>query len=552
MSDESSGNAPQIRSTAEAGTQKKIAEVNQQFKERNLHQQAKTSGKKYIDLQKIPINHDAIRLTDWDAVEKAKSLPFHLVGQQIYIASVDPELEEAQDFVKLFKEKGYDVDQFLCSQEGINASQKLFEQFLNKETVEVETKVEEDKKIEADQWSALFEKDKEVWETGTGPEMHNKLNLAMVQTHVSDVHLQPQEHEVQLRMRADGVLHDIATMSHKQFQLLDGEIKRAAGLKINVKDVPQDGQYSFVANERKVNIRVSSLPAEFGQSLVLRVLDQKQINFNLEGLGFTPQQQQMIEKALQRDHGLLLTTGPTGSGKSSTLYSCLTSVNDPEKKIITLEDPIEYELPNIIQSEISVAKDYTFASGLRAILRHDPDIIMVGEIRDQETAEIALQASMTGHLVLSTFHANDALSTLNRLIHLGIRPYILTSGLEVIVAQRLVRKYTGKNEGMEKLSELEKERVQLLIESLRKKGIPEENLQMQMEKPVNPQYEGRTVVAEVLELTDEMKAAILDGKEHEELEHLANEQGFFTIQEIALLNVIQGNTTLQEVWKILI
>ena len=386
--------------------------------------------------------------------------------------------------------------------------------------------------------------------------MLNKINLLATSFSASDVHFQPEEEIVKIRFRRDGELYEVYQISHKQYLLLSGEIKRFSGLKINIKNLPQDGEYEFEVNERKSSVRVSTLPSKYGESIVLRILDPGKALIKLEELGFSEYNMKLISETLKKSKGLILVAGPTGSGKTSTLYSCLNILNQPDKKIITLEDPIEYRLKNIIQSEIKEQENYTFETGLRSVLRQDPDVIMVGEIRDKEAAEIALQASLTGHLVLSTVHANDAISTIPRLINMGVKPFILAAGLELIISQRLLRRICENCKYPVVIEATVREELDQVVNSLNQKGIQVTADQIYgakgCEKCANTKFQGRVAVAEVLVVNDRIRSLILAGKSAQEIFNFASQEGFINIKEDGILKVLQGQTTLEEVWKTLI
>ncbi len=256
----------------------------------------------------------------------------------------------------------------------------------------------------------------------------------------SDIHYDHGEKEIAIRIRIDGDLETITTLSRPEYKLLLERLKYKSDLKLNITDVPQDGKYRIASDGEKIDVRVSTLPVQYGENAVCRILDSSKSIPTVDELGFMWTSKRQIERSLRKKNGTILVTGPTGSGKTTTLYSMLTKLNTPDKKIITLEDPVEYELPGVVQSEVDEKKKYSYATGLKALMRQDPDIIMIGEIRDLESATIAMQAAMTGHLVLSTLHTKSAGETIERLMNMGVPNYILASGLDVIIAQRLVRR----------------------------------------------------------------------------------------------------------------
>ncbi len=256
----------------------------------------------------------------------------------------------------------------------------------------------------------------------------------------SDIHYDQSEHDTKVRLRIDGALETVATLSRAEYKLLLERLKYKSDLKLNIHHIPQDGKYRISDDAEKIDVRVSMLPVQYGENMVCRILDSSRAIPSVDELGFMWTAKRQVEKSLKKKNGTILVTGPTGSGKTTTLYSMLSTLNTTDRKIITLEDPIEYELPGVVQSEVDDKSGYTYGSGLKALMRQDPDIIMIGEIRDLDSATIAMQAAMTGHLVLSTLHTKSAGETIERLMNMGVPNYILASGLDVIIAQRLIRR----------------------------------------------------------------------------------------------------------------
>ena len=271
----------------------------------------------------------------------------------------------------------------------------------------------------------------------------------------SDIHIEPQEKQVRLRFRLDGVLHDILLFDYKIYNLILSRIKLVSGLKLNIHNQAQDGRFSIKINEGATEVRTSVIPEAYGESIVLRILNPKSISISFDALGIDKDLMNILEKELKKPNGMILTTGPTGSGKTTTLYAFLRKIYTPETKIITLEDPVEYHLPNIVQTQVEESIGYSFSAGLRSVLRQDPDIIMVGEIRDLETAKTAINSALTGHLVLSTLHTNNAAGTIPRLVDLGVNPASIAPAVNISMAQRLVRKLCGKCKEKQPASESE-------------------------------------------------------------------------------------------------
>lgn len=369
----------------------------------------------------------------------------------------------------------------------------------------------------------------------------------------SDIHFEPQEERAKLRIRMDGILHDIMLFDLKTYRSLLSRIKLLSKIKLNIANRPQDGRFSIETGKNPIEIRTSTLPAEYGETVVMRVLNPK----NLIGLGDLGLRQDLLElfnKELERLTGMVIVTGPTGSGKTTTLYAFLKKLQNPEIKIITIEDPIEYHLEGISQTQAAPERGYDFSSGLRSIVRQDPDVILVGEIRDLETSKIALQAALTGHLVLSTLHTNDAAGTIPRLIDLGADAASIAPALNVAVAQRLIRKACQKCAGFRKVSEKELAELKEKLKSLPKNiKIPplDKNLKVPQTKGCpacnSTGYKGRTGVFEVLLIDDEVERFILTNPPVSALKDLAVKKGMVTMYQAGLIEVISGKTTFEEV-----
>lgn len=366
----------------------------------------------------------------------------------------------------------------------------------------------------------------------------------------SDVHLEPKRDFAQLRVRLDGILHDVINFNLKVYKLLLSRLKLMSGLKLNIVDKPQDGRFSIIV-DREIEVRVSSLPSEYGETIVMRLLDPKSL-LNLEDLGLRKDLLETLEKEIKKPNGMIVVTGPTGSGKTTTLYAILRKIKSPEIKIITLEDPIEYKLEGIVQTQVNPKKGYDFANGLRAIVRQDPDAILVGEIRDLETASIALQAALTGHLVLSTLHTNDAAGTVARLIALGEKPVNIAPALNLAIAQRLVRKVCKHCKKMEIPTEKEREKIKKAFEIIGKKApffdkIPK----AEGCKECNfTGYKGRMGIYEFFLVDEEMENFILKEPSIADMRKKAIEKGMVPMYQDGLLKVFEGITTIEEVERV--
>jgi type IV pilus assembly protein PilB len=368
-----------------------------------------------------------------------------------------------------------------------------------------------------------------------------------VKSRASDIHIEPQEHSMMIRMRIDGVLRNMVPPARKMQAAVIARIKILSQMDIAERRLPQDGRFKIKASGRDIDVRVSIIPTIYGEKVVMRILDASAVNHNLDQLGFEPELLEEFKKILSQPHGIIVVTGPTGSGKSTTLYSALNHLKDPTKNITTVEDPVEYRLGGINQIQIKPDIDLTFASCLRAILRQDPDIILIGEIRDKETVEIAIKASLTGHLVLSTFHTNDAPSAISRLTYMGIEPYLLSSTLNLVVAQRLVRKICDRCKKPMKPSE----------DVLKCLGIDAEEAKKSKfyqgkgcSACSGTGYSGRLPIFEFLVIDNEMREKLVGRGSEPEIRAMARQQGYGGLLESGVSKALQGLTTTEEVLRV--
>ena len=369
----------------------------------------------------------------------------------------------------------------------------------------------------------------------------------------SDIHFEPEETQVRLRIRLDGMLHDVLDIPHETYHQLLSRIKLLASLKLNIHNKPQDGSFSIKMGKDfpEIEIRTSALPANFGESIVMRILNPESLK-SIEDLGLREDLLALFKKEIQRPNGMIIVTGPTGSGKTTTLYAFLKYLKKPEIKIITIEDPIEYQLDGVSQTQVDEKKGYNFASGLRSIVRQDPDVILVGEIRDLETAQIALQASLTGHLVFSTLHTNDAAGTIPRLTSLGAKPVNIGPALNMVVAQRLVRRVCKHCSGQRKPTPEELVQIRNAAKAVNKKI--DENITIPVVKGCkqcnNTGYKGRVAIFEAFTSNDEIESLILKNPSIPEIKKLALKQGMVPMFQDGILKVLQGVTTIEEVKRV--
>lgn len=372
----------------------------------------------------------------------------------------------------------------------------------------------------------------------------------------SDIHIEPQEKDAKIRIRIDGILQEVLSIDRNTYETLLARIKLLSGLKFNVSDRPQDGRFSILLDQKPIEIRTSTLPAEYGEAIVMRILNPKNL-INLEDLGLRKDLLEIFKKEIQKPNGMIVVTGPTGAGKTTTLYAILKQLNNPETKTITIEDPIEYHLQGISQTQVDPEKGYTFADGLKSIMRQDPDVILVGEIRDLETADIALQAALTGHLVLTTLHTNNAAGAIPRLISLGAKAVNIAPAINMVIAQRLVRRVCRQCSKTRRLSAEEIKKIKLSLDSVTKKiAFPEVS-----EKTVVPTtkgckacnftgYRGRIGILEVFLNNDDLQKLILKSPPIVEVEELAEKKGMITMYQDGLIKTLEMVTTLEEVLRV--
>ncbi|PIR70209.1 MAG: hypothetical protein COU46_02825 [Candidatus Niyogibacteria bacterium CG10_big_fil_rev_8_21_14_0_10_42_19] len=380
-----------------------------------------------------------------------------------------------------------------------------------------------------------------------------------LQLEASDVHIEPREEEALMRLRLDGVLQDIITFTVRAYKLLLSRTKLISELKLNVHEEPQDGRFTIKLENTNIEIRTSILPGPYGESIVLRILNPKTIALTLEDLGMSQQFLKIIDQELKAPNGMILTTGPTGSGKTTTLYAFIRRKKTPGEKIITIEDPIEYHIPGITQTQVNTKEGYTFADGLRSILRQDPDILLVGEIRDLETANTAMHAALTGHLVFSTLHTNDAAGTIPRLIDLGVKPSIIAPAINIAMAQRLIRRLCKNCRGQSKATDEEMEVIKNIIKNFPdipgKEKIDEKNILLWRPKKCqecnNTGYKGRVGAFEILLIDDKVEHLIMQNPSQNDLVQEMKRQNMPSLIQDGFLKVIEGETTLEELERVI-
>ena len=405
-----------------------------------------------------------------------------------------------------------------------------------------------------------FKKELESFLTASATELLEIILTGAISLDGSDIHIEPEEKQAKFRIRIDGVLHDVMTFDLKIYKTLLSRIKLLSGIKLNIIDRPQDGRFTILIEETTIEIRASTLPAEQGESIVLRILNPKSL-IEIEALGLRKDLVEIFKKEVKRPNGMVIVTGPTGCGKTTTLYAILKKINKPEIKIITIEDPIEYRLEGLSQTQVEPAKGYDFASGLKSIMRQDPDVILVGEIRDLETAEIACQAALTGHLVFSTLHTNDAAGAIARLVDLGARPVSIAPALNMVVAQRLPRKVCEKCVKFAPPSPAVRKKIKENLEKIPEQIKKESGLPFLRAGLKIPQakgckycnftgYRGRIGIFETFLVDDETEKFILTSPSIAAIKEKAIKKGMILMYRDGLIKVLEGITTIEEIERV--
>ena len=499
---------------------------------------------------------EALETIPEESARYYKMIPLSLQDKTINVGMVYPEDLKTREVLKFLARQGnFSYNIFLLAPNNFNNLLKQYKT-LKKEVGSALEKLENE---EEETTEAISERSESMVEEAPVSKMVAVMLRHAVDGNASDIHIEPTKENLRIRFRLDGILHASLFLPIKTHPAVVARIKILSKLKIDENRVPQDGRFSTRINEKNIDFRVSTFPTTLGEKVVLRVLDPCQGLKDIKDLGLNYRDLSITERSIKKPYGLLLVTGPTGSGKSTTLYTILQRLNQEGKNIVTLEDPVEYHVGGINQSQIKPAIGYTFAQGLRHILRQDPDIIMVGEIRDEETAALAIHASLTGHFVLSTLHTNNVAGVIPRLIDLGVAPFLLPASLSMLLSQRLVRKlcvFCKKRvtPGL-KMKQLIQKEINSLPSSVRRESkLSTSNIQIWeakgCKKCKNSGFSGRMAIFESLEITKAMSEIILGSPSEQRIEIEAKRQGIVNMRQDGIIKVLQGSTTIEEVLRV--
>jgi len=516
----------------------------------------------YIDLSTVSIDGDALRLVTEETARKAQIAAFHMVGKKLFVAVHSPKNDDTMFAISELEHKGYHIIIYMTSMASLNIAWSRY-----KEISLAQSEKAGVLEISNDDILYFLEQQQNIddFKRLVGEMLENKEKVHQVSrilemvlagamtANASDIHIEPDELQARLRLRMDGVLQDIVFFDAHIFKLVLSRVKLVSGMKLNVSSVSQDGRFSVVLNDTEIEIRSSVLPGTYGEAVVMRLLNPNIINIPFSALGIDDVLRKEVQKQIEKPNGLILTTGPTGSGKTTSLYAFMREIYTPKIKIITIENPIEYHLEGIVQTQTDEKKGYTFLAGLRSSLRQDPDVIMIGEIRDTETAHVSIDAALTGHLVFSTLHTNNAAGAIPRLIGLGISPKIIGGALNIALAQRLIRVICQKCKKEDSQSEEEKTLIDSVLKGLvgrvvenhgkiwRSVGCPHCN---------NTGFRGQIGLYEGIIITAEIDDLLESNPSDREIKKVAHKQGILDMREDGILKVLNGTTTLEELYRV--
>ncbi len=522
-------------------------------------------GLGYIDLHPLPINTDALRLIPEDIARPANMAAYGVVGKKLQVALLSPKNDKAVVMLKKLEEDGYKITVNMTTSQSLTKAWERYKDLsfaVNSSAGTFDISTEQVSEF-MNQIKGIDDVSKIITEILNLKKAYkiSKMMEAMIAgalaLSASDIHVEPEEKEVRIRFRLDGVLINVISFDPETYELLLSRIKLLSGMKLNIKNAAQDGRFSVKILDSDIEIRSSILPGAYNESIVMRLLNPKSIAVPLEDLGIQERTLATLIEQINRPNGMLLITGPTGSGKTTTLYAFMKKIFSPDIKIITIEDPIEYHLPGIVQTQVDEEKDYTFLSGLRSALRQDPDVIMVGEIRDNETASIAINSALTGHLVFSTLHTNTAAGAFPRLIDLGVNPKIISSAVNVAMAQRLIRRLCPECKKEKIPDTKERALIDRVVASVTDKtyldGVQTEKIweAVGCEKCHNTGYKGRIAITEVILMKKEIEDTINMNPSDRDIKTAAATQNLLDMKQDGIIRILKGVSSIAELGRVI-
>ncbi len=536
----------------------KMKKIGLKEKEEITAQNAQSFGLEYIDLSGFPVSSESLRLIPREEADEKGVVCFYSTQEELRVGVIEPSEELGQYIFDLGEKHHAKATIYLISENSFEHVLKLYDNLpIVKEITKDINITDEDLAKFGDDINNLQKLQAKFVDVSV-TDILILMIAAALKINSSDVHVEAEEAGIAVRYRIDGILHDVATLPKEQWKRFVSRIKLLAALKINITDKPQDGRVTLRLGSGSLDVRVSTLPTIHGESVVMRILHSGSKGVTYDELGLRGEAYEKLKKEVERPNGMIITTGPTGSGKTTTLYGILRTLNKPGVKIITLEDPIEIKMDGINQSQVDMSRDYTFAKGLRSILRQDPDICMVGEIRDLESAEIAIQAALTGHLMLSTIHTNSASGAIPRFLSMGVKPFLLAPALNAVIGQRLVRRICPNCVVEDVVGAETLRQATDLLEKLpvaEKAKVDMDNLHFYKgagcEKCSGLGYKGRIGIYEIFIMTKEVEQIILSDKVSEyTIQEIAVKNGMVTMAQDGVLKALDKITSLYEVFRV--
>ena len=523
---------------------------------------AQKYGVTYTDLTRTSIDTDALQLIPEEEARRVEVALFRRIGKKVFAAMRAPERDDSMESIHKVERLGYSVERFISSRASLMRAWERYKDLSYSTETEsgVLTLSYDTIRRMMTEITTMSSVKQLVEEQIASKDTHRISHILEVimagalSLEASDIHLEPEADFVRMRYRLDGVLHEIFTIDIRTYALIASRLKLLSGLKLNLKDIAQDGRFSIVIDEREIEIRTSVLPGNYAETMVMRLLDPSTIALSMQKLGFDEYFMQVLNKEIHKPNGMILNTGPTGSGKTTTLYAFLSAVHTPEIKVVTIEDPVEYHLDGIVQTQVS--KDYSFAQGLRSTLRQDPDVIMIGEIRDPEVASTAVQAALTGHLVFSTLHTNNAAGTFPRMIDLGIEAEILGSSVNIAMAQRLVRKLCEKCRTAAPITDANKALVERLLTDIpHPDDLPKNRDIMWIAKGCsecgNIGYKGRVAIVEAIIMDPTIESILRGSPTEREIWQAAKHQQIRSMAQDGIVKILKGVTSFDELGRVI-
>jgi len=542
-------------------SQERIAKLRRQEEEELAKVLSNKYGVEYTDLTRKSVDTNALRLIKEDEARAGEVAPFRKIGTRLFVAMRAPERSDSLKIIQQLERLGYQVRRFIVSRASLEHAWERYGDLSYATETEAGVLTVSVQAIQKmlEELKTIQDVASHVTDSVSSKDTHRisrVLEIIMaggLSLGASDIHLEPQEETVRMRYRLDGVLVDVLTFDHPTYKMVASRIKLLSGLKLNIKNAAQDGRFSIAVNEKETEIRTSVLPGNYAETIVMRILDPSTIALSMDVLGFDSYLMDIFAEEIKKPNGMIINTGPTGSGKTTTLYAFLRAVHKPEIKIVTIEDPIEYHLDGIVQTQTS--KNYSFAQGLRSTLRQDPDVIMVGEIRDSEVASTAVHAALTGHLVFSTLHTNNAAGTFPRLMDIGVSSDILGSAVNMVMAQRLVRRLC---EHCREPHPIEGEDRVLMDKLLKDIPHPEDTPKNRevlwrakgCERCGGLGYKGRVAVVEAILMDETIEQTVRRTSSEREIFAAARHQGIRRMAQDGAIKVLKGITDLAELGRV--